>query len=231
MLALLSILSALTLLGLTVFALHKYQTMEVEFNVDRSLPLPPLQGDNGADKTNQKVPLTKPVQEFDNKRAVASKSSKEKVASTTSKTWQESVTRLKNDGKYAEAAALCERQLPLWGAYNQLCMLLRYEIKGAKIDSALREEKLKRLFATAAIAEFLHDKSSGNTKPALQKLQELDLQKLATLDFPYAEIGYAHLRLIRKSDIKHMVELWGRPDSHLAPREFHRDWWQRNMNG
>ena len=230
MLALLSILFALTLLGLTVFALHKYQTMEVEFNVDRSLPLPPLYGDNDADQANQKASATKPVQEFGSKRTVVSKPSKEKVANTSAKSWQESVTKLKNDGKYAEATALCEQQLPLWGAYNQLCMLLRSEIKGAKLEPASREERLKRLFTTAAIAEFLHDKSSGNAKPNLQKLQELDLQQLASLDFPYSEIGYAHLRLIRKSDIKHMVELWGRPNAHLTPREFHRDWWQHNMH-
>lgn len=230
MLALLSILFALTLLGLTVFALHKYQTMEVEFNVDRNLPLPPLHGDNDVDKAKPKVSVTKPVQELGSKGTTVSKPSKGKVSNSAAKSWQESVTQLKNEGKYVEAAALCEQQLPLWGAYNQLCMLLRNEMKGAKLEPASREERLKRLFTTAAIAEFLHDKSSGNAKPALQKLQELDLQQLASLEFPYSEIGYAHLRLIRKSDIKHMVEHWGRPNTHLAPREYHRAWWQQHMN-
>ena len=46
MVAFLSILVAVALLGLTVYGLHKYQTMEVEYTVDRSMPLPPLEDDD-----------------------------------------------------------------------------------------------------------------------------------------------------------------------------------------
>ena len=47
MIAFLSILLAVVLLGITVYGLHRYQTMEVEYTVDRSTPLPPLDGDKG----------------------------------------------------------------------------------------------------------------------------------------------------------------------------------------
>ena len=45
MLALLIIVVTIALLTLTVYGLHKYQTMEVEFSADRILPLPPLDKD------------------------------------------------------------------------------------------------------------------------------------------------------------------------------------------
>ena len=42
MIAFFSILVCLALLGVTVYGLHRYQTMEVEYQVDRTMPLPSL---------------------------------------------------------------------------------------------------------------------------------------------------------------------------------------------
>ena len=229
MLALLSILFALGLLGLTVFALHRYQTMAVEFNVDRSVPLPPLE--SSADPAIPENENTRPESRVAPKPAVVAKTNtqKPKTASVSPKSWQDTVAKLKNAGNFTEAAQLCEQQLPLWGAYSQLCMLTRSEMKASSLESEAMERYTARLFKTAAIAEFLHDKSADSVKLTNGQLRKLDLDAINNLDFPYAEIGYAHLRLIRKSDIKYMVELWGRPGNHCTPREFHSVWWHQNV--
>ena len=227
MLALLPILFAMALLGLTVYALHRYQTMKVEFNVDRNVPLLPL--DIGANSSRPVVEI-KPSSSTQSKPPAAAKPpAQTEPVGATAKSWQGAVTALKNAGNYAEATRLCEQQLPLWGAYNQLCMLIRSEMKATLHDPKAQSLHIARLFKTACIAEFLHDKSRDSDKLLNNQLRELDLSEVSRLDFPYVEIGYAHLRLIRKSDIKHMVELWGRPAHHRTPREYHAAWWQHRV--
>lgn len=234
MLALLSILLAMALLGLTVYALHRYQTMEVEFNVDRSAPLPPLGKNTSepASETDTRNEVSRPaLPRAETKPAttkVAKKQSKTSPAPAV-KSWQDTVAKLKNAGKYQEAVELCEQQMPLWGAYNQLCMLIRGEIKESSRDAKDRDQLVAKLYNTAAIAELLHDKSPDSEKLTNQQLRKLELSSISALEFPYSEIGYAHLRLIRKSDIKHMVELWGRPANHRVPREYHAAWWREHV--
>lgn len=228
MLALLSILFALALLGLTVYALHRYQTMEVEYSVDRSAPLPPLNEEKPVNPPltdTQQAPVVVPVK----KSPPARPAVKKQPRKTSTKLWQDEVTALKNAGHYAEAAAVCQKQLPLWGAFNQLCMLIRSELKESKLPPEQRESLLSRLFHTAAIAEFLHDKSGDSEKLSNSQLRKLNLEDIRALKFPYNDIGYAHLRLIRKSDIKFMVETWGRPDGHTTPRKYHAQWWQKQV--
>lgn len=230
MLALLSILFAMLLLGLTVYALHRYQTMEVEFNVDRSVPLPPLDVEAEVVRPAAET-AAPPTDRNESKPASTAKPAPGRTnpATEAAKSWQDSVSKLKNAGNYLEAARLCEQQIPLWGAYNQLCMLIRSEMKESAQDSNAHARQITRLYRTAAIAEFLHDKSRDSDKLSNNQLRKLDLDTISALEFPYAEIGYAHLRLIRKSDIKHMVELWGRPINHCTPREFHSAWWQKQV--
>lgn len=229
MLALLSILFAMLLLGLTVYALHRYQTMEVEFNVDRSVPLPPLDIEAGTPRQVVETPTS--AIKTESKPAATAKPDpkKTKSAPVSAKSWQEAVTKFKNAGDYPAATRLCEQQMPLWGAFNQLCMLIRSEMKALPQNPNTHASHIARLYKTAAIAEFLHDKSKDSDKLSNNQLRKLDLSAISALDFPYAEIGYAHLRLIRKSDIKHMVELWGRPVNHRTPREFHSAWWQKQV--
>lgn len=228
MLALLSIIVALTLLGLTVYALHRHQTIEVEYNVDRSLPLPPLEPNSAARLRKPDSPRT-PSGSPDRDSSLARQGPVDPQGDGTV-TWQETVTRLKNEAQFAAAYAICTQHFPLWGAYNQYCMLLRTELKAPKLDPERRGQHLTALYRTAAIAELLHDKSPDSTKLSNAQLRELDLEAVATLPYPYAEIGYAHLRLIRKGDIKQLVDAWGRPQAHLPPRVHHAEWWARHTS-
>ncbi len=234
MLALLSILLALALLGLTVYALHRYQTMEVEFNADRSAPLPPLSENTALPEAekNTKKDESKLASRPSVIRPVTAKAVKKEPKSPSPpsvKSWQDTVAKLKTAGKYEEAVELCGQQMPLWGAYNQLCMLIRSEIKDSSRDATYRNQLVAKLYSTAVVAEFLHDKSEDSEKLTNQQLRKLDLDSISALEFPYSEIGYAHLRLIRKSDIKHMVDLWGRPANHRVPRVYHASWWRDHV--
>lgn len=214
MVAFLSILLAVVLLGITVYGLHRYQTMEVEYTVDRSMPLPPL--DSQSDNT------AKP--QSPHHSAAPADNSKSKPAKAQ-QSWLSQVAELKKSGDLDEALLLCEQEFPLWGAYNQACIIERLKIKDESASADVLEAGLQRLYHLAVTAELLHDKSDDSEHLTLNQLKSLDLDKVNNLSHNYDEIGYAHLRLVRKSDIKVMQAQWGRPSRHTLPRDQHRQWW------
>jgi hypothetical protein len=81
------------------------------------------------------------------------------------------------------------------------------------------------------VAELLHDKSDDSTNLSLAQLRRRDFRKAESLLIDYEKIGYAQLRLIRKSDIKEMLAAWGRPEGHHLPREAFEDWWLEFAEG
>lgn len=222
MVAFLSILLAVVLLGITVYGLHRYQTMEVEYTVDRSTPLPPLDSRRDGGSGKEKPDLSESV--------VADTPTKSKPAKST-QTWLNRVAALKKAGNLEQALEICEQEYPLWGAYNQACIIERLKIKDEGADAEAREAGLQRLYRLAVIAELLHDKSDGSDHLTLNQLKTLDLARINQLEHDYSQIGYAHLRLIRKSDIKIMLSTWGRPEQHALPRIYHQDWWQSFLRG
>jgi hypothetical protein len=239
MVAFLSILLAVVLLSATVYGLHRYQTMEVEYNVDRSTPLPPLEADEAgfADTdpdAGAEERTSKPATSADKGAAQAgaktarrrsANSSKPARPKASSQGWLNEVAELKKKGELQQAMQLCEQEFPLWGAYNQACIIERLRLKQCK-DKAEQESILNRLYQLAASAELLHDKSENAEHLTPAQLKSLDLSKLAEIKHDYMEIGYAHLRLIRKSDVKSMIGSWGRPNQHQLPRQVHSHWWQ-----
>lgn len=233
MIAFFSILIAIALLGVTVYGLHRYQTMEVEYQVDRTMPLPPLKRDAqpGLLKRTRPGNQDSTTEANDNtasaptaQKAAAKPESSDKPASQAP-SWQTRVSAAKSSGDISQAMALCAEQQPLWGAYNQLCILLRSQLKTAGLEEDEKKNLLSQLYRTAVVAELLHDKSHDSPRLSLAQLRSRDFRKVESLPIDYEKIGYAQLRLIRKSDIKEMLAVWGRPEAHRLPREIFEDWW------
>ena len=240
MIAFFSILIAIVLLGITVYGLHRYQTMEVEYQVDRNMPLPPLKrgsqpdfmargrsGNQDSASELESDAATVPA----GKLAAADKPKASAKIASQSKSWQAQVSEAKRNGNISQAIALCSEQQPLWGAYNQLCILLRGQLKTAGLEEKEKQEILQQLYRTAVVAELLHDKSDDSTNLSLAQLRRRDFRKAESLLIDYEKIGYAQLRLIRKSDIKEMLAAWGRPEGHHLPREAFEDWWLEFAEG
>lgn len=217
MVAFLSILLAVALLVITVYGLHRYQTMEVEYTVDRSTPLPPLDQDEDSAPDNA---IARPEKADNAERAAKPKPVK------SPQNWLNQVAELKKKNSFDAAMAICQQEFPLWGAYNQACIIERLKIKDENLPVEVREAGLRRLYQLAVTAELLHDKTDETEHLTLNQLKELDLDRVNALQHDYSEIGYAHLRLIRKSDIKTMLAIWGRPEQHTPPRSYHRSWWE-----
>ncbi|MEX2468281.1 MAG: hypothetical protein WD396_00860 [Pseudohongiellaceae bacterium] len=233
MVAFFSILVAVALLGLTVYGLHRYQTMEVEYTVDRSMPLPPLEADLEIEAGE-----AKPADRHDSESESRAQASRDKTETETrtrtsaaaktrnTQPWLAEVNALKSRDQMVAALSRCRQEFPLWGAYNQACIILRTQLKQSQSASAQQDALLEQLYTLAATAEMLHDKSGETPTLNLAQIRQLDLARLDSLTFPYRDIGYAHLRLVRKNDIRLMQARWGRPQQHQLPRTYHREWWQ-----
>ena len=235
MVAFVSIVLALSLLGLIVYGLHRHQTMEVEYQVDRTMPLPPIgsaergkKGYRGLDFATSNSPNPSKVR----KKAARSKETSRPARKNSTATiagkadWQQRLADAKGHGDFDQAYEICRQQFPLWSAYNQACITLRAQLKAEKPDAEQQDALMHKLYRTAAIAELLHDKSENAESFRLQQLRSIDLSAVENLDFPYQDLGYAQLRLIRKADVKLMLAAWGRPLSHEYPREHHKSWWE-----
>ncbi len=224
MVAAISIVIALSLLGLTIYGLHHFQSKEVKHTVERSMPLPSLEAKSGANLEPRYN---------DRESAPGSDSPADETKNTTGSNsrlrpdnWLARVNELKKHDKCEQALELCIREFPLWSAYNQACILYRAKIKSAQEAGQPIESLLGTLYRTAAQAEMLHEVTAGSPKLRLEQLRRLDLSRLSDLEFPYHDIGYTQLRLVRKHDIKMMQQLWGRPRQHSTPRQLHESTWE-----
>ncbi|MEZ5492119.1 MAG: hypothetical protein R3F50_17690 [Gammaproteobacteria bacterium] len=140
--------------------------------------------------------------------------------------WQEQVQELKKQDRLDDALKLCQEQLPLWSAYQQASLIHRARLKLLSQEGRDIEGELKELYDIAAKASFLHDRVKGLPNLPLSQLKRVDLDEVESLEMPYEQIGYNELRLIKKTDIKLLLEKWGKPQAHIKPRELHAETWK-----
>lgn len=144
--------------------------------------------------------------------------------------WLQQAGQLKKNHDLDGALALCAANFPLWSAYQQAVLIHRARIRELASQDLPIESELSSLYRLAAVAALLHDQVPGLPHLALPQLRKIDLQAASALPMPYAEIGYSRLRLIRKTDVRLMLKLWGDPAAHLKPREYHAQVWRRLAN-
>jgi len=146
--------------------------------------------------------------------------------SVTGESWQERVAELKKQERFDEALQVCRQEYPLWSAYQQASLIHRARIKQLSQENQDITEELSALYRLAAQASFLHDRVKGLPNLSLAQLKLLDLSPIAGLEMPYPQIGYTELRLIKKTDIKLLLDKWGKPATHIRPRELHTEAWK-----
>ena len=141
--------------------------------------------------------------------------------------WQDQIAELKKQGRLDEALRICRKEFPLWSAYQQASLIHRARIKQLSQEELDVLDELAALYRLAAEASFLHDRVKGLPNLSLAQLKLLDLSPVTELEMPYKQIGYTELRLIKKTDIKLLLEKWGKPEAHIRPRELHAEAWKQ----
>ena len=140
--------------------------------------------------------------------------------------WSDQVASLKKAGKLETALQICEDNYPLMSAFQQASLIYRAKIKELIREDQPTDQELMNLYRVAALASFLHDPVNGLPNLSSLTLKALDLKEIMTLDMPYTALGYTQLKLLKKTDILQLKSLWGEPNAHAKPREYHRDAWE-----
>ena len=214
----LSILAAIGLLVLIVWALHRNQRIENQESVDRNLPLPPIelkQSDAnelsdvedmlGIEPEPSPAPRPAPVASPDQ--------------------WLVRSRECASQGDFETALQLCESALPQMGAFRQSCVVLRAQIRELKKKRQSHSHALEQLYQLAAQADFFHGKTPNTEALPPSAVKQIDYTVWKTLSSPYAVLGYKHVSLLTKTDAKWLVQEWGEPESHGYMRELHLAQW------
>ena len=232
----LSIIAGIGLLILIVWMLHKNQQKENAETVDRTLPLPPLelrethQGDFS--DPEEILGLNKSTDASTTTKSQASIDASEPTADITpppspaNDQWLELSKAQQAEGDFAQALSTCSKALPQLGAFKQCLLILRAQIRTLKKAQQADDAALALLYQHGAMASFFHHKGPGQKPLSPSACKKIDYSKFAHLRTPYQELGYEHLSLLTKTDIKWLTQAWGEPNAHTPIRELHAEQWQ-----
>lgn len=226
MMVIFSFILALALLVGIIYALRQHQERTRQELVAREQPLPPLPKKTATDTTAKTVGLEeRPVPPAPEAPAPA----QPPTAETSD--WRQACQELRDQGRFDEALSVCQQAWPQWQSFDHAARVMRAAIRTHARDSVQYQSWLQRLYTLAAQASFLHDKVDGLPDPNRQQLTRLFTpQQVATLDMPWSQIGYQHLRLLTKSDRKQLVQWLGEPETHQSARIFHDKQWLTSIS-
>jgi hypothetical protein len=180
-----------------IFMLHKGQLRKRREMIDRSTPLAVVDVDFSQ-------PPVELVSEPD----------------TEQESWLEQVKRLRESGQDQAALSLSQQQFPRVQAFQQAAIILRHLIRDLIEQHRPVRDEMQQLYRIAVMADLY--RNSNVLKPSDPGAA---LQSLQGLDFDYKSIGTRHLRLLTKSDMRHLEQLWGRPHTHQHAEDALREHW------
>lgn len=193
--------------------LHRYQLKNRSDSVDRSAPLAAVDlsyvdHSGPAAPASATPPPAAPVTDVPVFTAVTAPDS------GAADNWQDQVKRLREESRDEAAVALCRQYFPRIQAFQQAAIILRHLVRVQVEANHSGVKELKELYRIAVMAD-LH----RNSNPVKPKDGRSTLQQLLQLEFDYSAIGTRHLRLLTKSDVRHLEQLWGRPLQHQHAEE------------
>jgi len=223
----LSILAAIGLLALIVWALHRNQRRENEENVDRNLPLPPIEL-NETDVTEMSDPEDILGISETSKAPRSTRAAQQAVPISPIEfpdQWLAASRELLAKGEFDKALQQCLSALPQMGAFRQSCVVLRAQIRELKKKRQSHAGALQQLYQFAALADFFHGKTPNTKALPSSAIKQIDYVSWKALRSPYAVLGFEHISLLTKTDAKWLVQEWGEPERHSFMRELHLVEW------
>lgn len=224
----LSILAAIALLVLIVWALHRNQRIENQESVDRNLPLPPIelkQSDaNGLSDVEDMLGIGPESSSAPRPAPVITKVGLGDAVASPDQ-WLVRSRECAAQGDFEAALQFCTSALPQMGAFRQSCVVLRAQIRELKKTQQAYTDVLEQLYRLASQADFFHGKTPNTKALPPSAVKQIDYAAWKALSSPYAVLGYEHVSLLTKTDVKWLVQQWGEPESHGYMRELHLAQW------
>lgn len=138
--------------------------------------------------------------------------------------WADAIKRLKD--KPAERLEMAKRYFPLPGAFREALIACRALIRAKKKAKEAFTQELATLYHVAALESFGLGYSTKCELPGFTLLEQIDFKEIEKLAYTYAEIGYKHLKGLKETDVKWLVDAWGEPLSHSTLNWKYSEKWQ-----
>ena len=116
-------------------------------------------------------------------------------------------------------------RIPVPAAFRNIAMAIRADIRARRKEKIDTTDLLAKLYQWAVIEDFFtqiewnrisdHGILRSATRPFIKRIQA-----------PYKTIGYANLYLLKKTDVKWLVEAFGEPEAHSTARDANLELWQ-----
>lgn len=117
-----------------------------------------------------------------------------------------------------------EKSYPIPAAYSKAITALR-GIK--KLDKNNAENYIKQMYDLAVKYSMMIDYSEVCQCTGYSVFEIIPQKVIDSLEYTYDQIGYNELKLLSKTDIKEIVELWGEPSSHSTLNKMYQDVWHK----
>lgn len=236
MMVVFSLVLALTLLVGFIYLLRQHHQRIRQAVVAREQPLPPLSSDNSQPIIGQPGKNLTPAPNGSASRSSPSPdispAAMQPPATATAidkGDWLQACQWFRDRGDYDAALATCHQAWPQWQSFEQAARVIRAAIRNTPRSSTEYQLWLARLYQLAAQASFLYDKVAGLPEPNRRLLaKRFDRALIEQLEMPWQEIGYRELRLLTKSDCKHLLQMLGEPKTHQSARVFHDEQWLKS---
>lgn len=138
--------------------------------------------------------------------------------------WADRIKKLK--GEPIQRLALALENLPLPASFREAAIATRTLIRDKRKQEINYDEELALLYWLAAINSFSTPYSDVLQEPGYNIIESIPGKKLKGLLFSYGSLGYKHLSLLNKTDVKWLTEQWGEPQSHTTLHEMHNEVWR-----
>ena len=116
--------------------------------------------------------------------------------------------------------------LPLPAAFREAAVAVRSLVRAKRKLRVDFKDELALLYWLAAVNSFSVPFSEVLNEPGYNVIQAIPGKEVKTLPFTYNELGYEHLALLNKTDVKWIEEAWGAPVSHGTLHRMHIGLWR-----
>lgn len=138
--------------------------------------------------------------------------------------WADEIKNLKANPDARLKKAL--DNFPLPAGFREAAIALRAIIRAKRKTSEDYSNELTFLYQVAAVNSFSVPYSKRLKEPGFNILESMPGAEVFSLTTSWYEIGYEKLELLKKTDIKWMVELWGEPKSHKSMNQIYLGLWK-----
>lgn len=206
----------LLLLGIIVVTaciwfLHRIQLRRTVENADLTAPLDALDDSRLPDFAGAQVAASE---------TTATAATTTAAAAANDNNWLAQIRTLRESGQLDAALNISKTHFPKTQAFQQAAIILRQQIREGLEQFQPVDPLLRELFHTAALADLFRTSSShkpGDPQAALAAVRNLS--------FSYPAIGHLRLKLLNKSDVRALEQLWGAPSAHRHVEEvLGEDW-------